>query len=885
MNVRLYANGSTLALTERLEGGSFQPPAIPAYQDLHVRFKLAESINSVPTIDKRPLHSLVAKIGWPDQAPVSGEYRLEITLGGDTVMTGDIAYNATATQIAAAINTALGTEIATLNPCTVSEYKGLHRIVFADKTLRPTFDRAENALWPASFIEVDEIEFDEGYAYVLQLRQAPVAEVATFSEQVPSIPAITERQAGGEVDGFAYNAIQKLTLSPAFEGGAFRIVRSGKKTVPITVPTNVETIRSAVAPLADTGSLFLVTETSNGAYLEFTGSMGGTAQDLMTIEVFESPGVDYFFHLPTKTDDMRTLMRNVDTSGQVRIPLTLELEITDPLAPGGKQEVKIQQEMTFIRPVPSSANNVAASLRWGQPLSKGDYLKHSTGSLLVGNRGMKFTIGDGSTESFALPHNLVENPQVVTANATTNRLAGVDHNYQDLDPITFSTTGTLPAPLDPAKTYFVLAAAASDFQVSLTPNGAAVDLTNAGTGIHTARLKDGTIEHIAVEVWETGGNEERLPQSSYTVARTSLDVVTVSGFPTTPTAGQYDVVIQTYGRPATYQAHQHEIDETPEAKQRIEALEARVTALENGNFGGSAPALSTVTTGKIDRPLPKVWNILRSRSTDLPADPGPLNLWNPFGEGSTLKDIRLLPAVHLVAGSVEALPPTLPAPNSQYRGRVFYSAVDVPGLLSAGQYAACTGLEWYRVRRESSDETTWYPTAMEMEFFRLTVSPDELALRTRLDLAVGIELALFDPSRRPADRRTVGRMSLILERGVRVVDSTPSATGSNIATHFGSPVILAQHDFDLTEVVTQKRMSLSVARDGAGTLTALASKMMGAAVAVSAPASADFALRLRLGRVDFENIPTDGRGLLAVRGPDVGMDGQADQALGRYGIS
>lgn len=316
----------------------------------------------------------------------------------------------------------------------------------------------------------------------------------------------------------------------------------------------------------------------------------------------------------------------------------------------------------------------------------------------------------------------------------------------------------------------------------------------------------------------------------------------------------------------------------------LNAIKARLSAIEAGNFGGAAPA-ATVTTGKIDRPLPRVWNILRSRSTDLPADPGPLAAWKPFGEGSTLRDIRLLPAVHLAAGSVEALPPTLPAPHSQYRNRVFYSAVDVPGLLSAGQYAACTGLEWYRVRRESTDETTWYPTAMEMEFFRLTISPDELALRTRLDLAVGIEMALFDPSRRPADRRTVGRMSLILERGVRVVDSTPSATGSNIATHFGSPVILAQHDFDLTEVVTQKRMSLSVARSGDGTLTALASKMMGAAVSAPAPASADFALRLRLGRVDFENLPTDGRGLLAVRGPDVGMDGQADQALGRYGIS
>jgi hypothetical protein len=315
----------------------------------------------------------------------------------------------------------------------------------------------------------------------------------------------------------------------------------------------------------------------------------------------------------------------------------------------------------------------------------------------------------------------------------------------------------------------------------------------------------------------------------------------------------------------------------------IDAIMAELAELRAGNFGGNAPVVSTMSTNKIDRPLPRVWNILRART--LPDAPGTLAGWNPFAEGSTLRDIRLLPAVHLDADDIEALPAVLPAAADSYRDRIFYASVDVPGICVAGQYVACSGLEWYRVRRESESESTWYPTAMEMEFFRLSISPDELALRTRLDLAIGLEMALYDPSRRPADRRTVGRMSLILERGVRTSDSTPATTGSNISSHFGSAVILAQHDFDLTSVPTQKKFTLSVARDGAGALTALASKMMGAAVTVSAPSSADFALRLRLGRVDFENLPTDGRGILAVRGPDVGLDGQVDQTVGRYGIA
>jgi hypothetical protein len=189
------------------------------------------------------------------------------------------------------------------------------------------------------------------------------------------------------------------------------------------------------------------------------------------------------------------------------------------------------------------------------------------------------------------------------------------------------------------------------------------------------------------------------------------------------------------------------------------------------------------------------------------------------------------------------------------------------------------------VRRESDEETTWYPTAFELEFFRISISPDELALRTRLDLAVGIEMALFDPLRRPAERATVGRMSLILERGERVVDASPATTGSNIASYFGSPTILGRMDFDLTTIPTRRKFSLSVARAGDGTLTARVGKMLLAPGVVSPPASADFALRLRLARVDFQNLPEDGRGLLAVRGLDVGLDGEPDKVSGRYTIA
>jgi hypothetical protein len=54
--------------------------------------------------------------------------------------------------------------------------------------------------------------------------------------------------------------------------------------------------------------------------------------------------------------------------------------------------------------------------------------------------------------------------------------------------IRFSSTGTLPAPLNSSTDYFTVAASASSFGVSTTSGGAAIDITTQGTGTHTVRV-------------------------------------------------------------------------------------------------------------------------------------------------------------------------------------------------------------------------------------------------------------------------------------------------------------------------------------------------------------------------------------------------------------
>ena len=76
-------------------------------------------------------------------------------------------------------------------------------------------------------------------------------------------------------------------------------------------------------------------------------------------------------------------------------------------------------------------------------------------------------------------------PGVVTT--TTN------HNLQAGDPVILSTTGTLPTPLIAGAVYYVVTVlSATTFTVSLTPSGAAVNTTSAGSPTHRVRTGNDT---------------------------------------------------------------------------------------------------------------------------------------------------------------------------------------------------------------------------------------------------------------------------------------------------------------------------------------------------------------------------------------------------------
>lgn len=889
MNARLYLNSSSLAWSERIDGGAFSPPTVRAYGDILLRFRLARDIEGQAVPDPRAVTAVSCRIGYQDAQPESGTYKLYFAVGADNDETAAIDFDATAAELKTIIDAALtGGPLTALQPVTVTLDGDDYRIVFANTATVVTVTASMNQLWPLSFVEADTIDFDNGWATILSLRQAPVAEADLATAVVPGEPTITEIQAGSTVDEVQVNEVQKILLSPDYAGATFRFVRGGIKSDLLPGFPSVEEIQAALDPLVDEGGTFFLVPVEDGVLVEFRGDMAGIDHDLITVEEFTAPPTEYLVELSTATAAMRALMRGItDTSGEVELPIDLVVTVTDDDAPSGTQDIFFPNAITFSRPISDDTRNVSAALDWTQPLSRRSNLKFSTDSVLVGNRALRYSIGDAAATSFTLTHNLGSISANFTAVAATDICTSTGHNLHNGDPVTLSSTTTLPAGLSTGTTYWVISATTDTFQLSATPGGSAVNITSTGTGTHSFLVADGTVDAVFVEVWEKAGGKTRLSPEDYTAVRTTANSLTLSGFAATPTLNQYEVIIMTAGRPATYQSHTHTIGEVTGLQTALDALSDRVTALEALAPGALQATSSSSGTGTtISQLLVPVWNVLRSRT--LPAQPLTLLGWDPYTLDSPLRASRLLPAVH--DNATEALPAApLPAAAAAYVGKVFTTAADRTdfpgGTLKIGDFAACDGREWYRVTYESGSGSSYYPTPYDFELFRVPVNDAQFVLSSTLELLFGFELALFTGTRNTRDRRSACTWTLKLELGEWTGDTTPGTPGVNLDTFFTDPIIVVEQRIHVTESPSQHRFGVRITRDAANAFEVTPISYRKELAVVTDPDSANLVIRARLCRFDTEDTPSDAKGLIAVRGLDIGLDGQVDPALGKLTIT
>jgi hypothetical protein len=75
--------------------------------------------------------------------------------------------------------------------------------------------------------------------------------------------------------------------------------------------------------------------------------------------------------------------------------------------------------------------------------------------------------------------------QVFTASATTDLLTCNGHGVKEYDQIVVATSGTLPTGLAASTRYFAVNVTQNAFSLATLPQGAAIDITGAGSGTHT----------------------------------------------------------------------------------------------------------------------------------------------------------------------------------------------------------------------------------------------------------------------------------------------------------------------------------------------------------------------------------------------------------------
>lgn len=119
-----------------------------------------------------------------------------------------------------------------------------------------------------------------------------------------------------------------------------------------------------------------------------------------------------------------------------------------------------------------------------------------------------------------------------TADDTTDVITSAGHGLNDGQAVRLTTTDTLPAGLSVDTTYYVRDAdrAAGTFKLAETRSGAAVDITDAGTGTHTytagstvtintVGVADTTPANITIEIgqWDTADQTARTAKGEIAV--------------------------------------------------------------------------------------------------------------------------------------------------------------------------------------------------------------------------------------------------------------------------------------------------------------------------------------------------------------------------------
>lgn len=405
MQALVHADLSAHRLTKSLGGSSFAFPDLIQSDEIRLGLRLSEALDGESIETDRTITDITASIGFIDLRPTAGKWALKINssvINDGINTTAKVDFNVSGTDL----YTALAACSASVSAWNVDEVSGGFVVYYTDGSQITDLTGVYNSLDATSFIRVQEFQVDGDYKYEIRLVQAPLASTSSFSLVLPPPPAITSILDGGEdaSSGAAWNEIQALTIIPSFRG-TYQIKRGYKRTDLLDINDGPDEIEEALLALIVDGETFTVTNpTTNVAHIEFGGDAGGVNQDLLEIEVFSAPPGDPTFVLDLNTHAVSAALRSVkEIKPQLEIELTIEDEDDDSTL----YTVTVHRgEVKILRELVSEDATIAANVDWLSPPSGLSYNTYGSGQVITGSQHYIATIGDGSSGTLNIAHNL-----------------------------------------------------------------------------------------------------------------------------------------------------------------------------------------------------------------------------------------------------------------------------------------------------------------------------------------------------------------------------------------------------------------------------------------------------------------------------------------------
>lgn len=892
-----YFNLTTREFTLAPDGGEVVWPELIQSDTLNVATRFLRQIDGVNIEVTREVRGLKASIGTIDARPTGGTFALQIgdpeiaAVEGDNLATG-LAWNITAASLQTALN-ALADKPGAV---TVSLVEGSYVITFDGVTEAVELTILENALSPIAFGRVRTSQLAGEWIHELRLMRAPLAFTSTSALAVPPPPSV-ERTIVGATDeiGNTTNTVQILTVPPEFRG-TYRIRNGLKRSALLSREDTPETIAAAINPVSssdlrlgdDTDAEIRCTLARTGAVrIEFLGSMGGAAVDELTVTVEESPPGDLSFSLSL---DKAVASEALRTEAEITAPFEIEYEFEDLNIESEHSRLTYRAEVTLKRELIWDALATQNTTDWLRPPSKEGYVPSDFSEIEVGFANFPFTFG-AATET-TVDHELGSTftMLIIQTTAGVRLVEGTDYTVDWEGANEDSLDITLINDYDPAPGAAALNGMVIAFQeVSrYSPHDQAIETITGETGDLREILDLLAAELAALKLLAPNG-----VTLTATLAAERLSYPLVPVFRVLPVPSRLDL-------------------EAPASLAEWDPATVQVAPGRALTYGRLLPAVHDATVEALAATLPTPTSALVGRVFQAAADRDDIGeglkagdyaacdgeVWYQVGRETT-------PSAEVVANATAN---TLTASHRRFQAgdKVrFTTTGTLPGGLSlATDYYLLTAVSGVHTLSASlggsaidltntgsgthtmvwQPTSSYYPTAFEVPLFLEAITGDDLTVGDTLSLQFGFEAALLVGPRRRRARAAEATYTFMLDAGGKIGATSPGTPGENWASNDWN-VAMIRKAIQLTETPRPFRFGITIARSLVGGLDAYtATKVISRAqTAADAPLALPFLLRGMLGEFDPRDVDQP-RGLVAIRGLSVGLDGLDSETLGQLTI-